>query len=246
MIKDVITYKTAMNEKKREIIEDTISSIRKFRFCGPSDDPDEQTAVTSGFRHLTIQLQRLAGPLLSSEPAARLASIQVEIDNLYSAYDASSELDALLPDIEEALEAEKNGLPVLFGMLPIAQSRIEELRALSDPRFDFSKLIRFCEEININFRAGCFLATAMLTRAILDHVPPIFGAKSFAEIANNYAGGSKSFKASMQHLETGARNIADGHLHLHIRKRETLPEAQQVDFRSSLDALLAEIVRITQ
>jgi hypothetical protein len=235
-----------MNEKKREIVEATIDSIRKFRFCGPSDDPDEQTAVTSGFRHLTIQLQRLAGPLLSSEQAARLASIQVEIDNLYSAYDASSELDALLPDIEEALEAEKNGLPVLFGMLPIAESRLAELRTLSDPRFDFKKLIRLCEEINISFRAGCYLATAMLTRALLDHVAPIFGTKSFAEVANNYAGGSKSFKGTMQHLDTGARNIADGHLHGQIRKQETLPEAQQVDFRAGLDALLAEIVRITQ
>jgi hypothetical protein len=235
-----------MNQKKREIIEATIGDVRSFRFCSPSDDPEEQTAVTSGFRHLVIQLQRLAGPILPAEPASRLARIQVEVDNVYSAYEASSEIQALLPDIEEALEADRDGLPVSAGMSPIAASRIAELRTLNDPRFDFRKLIRFCEEINISFRAGCYLATAMLTRALLDHVPPLFGTKSFAEIANNYAGGSKSFKGAMQHLDSGARNIADGHLHSQIRKNETLPEAQQVDFRAGLDALLAEIVRITQ
>jgi hypothetical protein len=234
-----------MNQKKREIIEAAIGDVRSFRFCSPSDDPEEQTAVTSGYRHLVIQLQRLAGPILPAEPASRLASIEVEVDNVYSAYEASAEMQALLPDIEEALEADENGLPVSAGMSPIAESRLAELRTLSDPRFDFKKLIRLCEEININFRAGCFLATAMLTRALLDHVPPIFGTKNFAEVANNYAGGSKSFKGTMQHLDTGLRNIADGHLHGQIRKQETLPEAQQVDFRGGLDALLAEIVRIT-
>jgi len=235
-----------MNQKKQEIIEETIGDIRKFRFCGPSDDPDEQTSVTSGYRYLVIQLQRLAGPILQPEAAARLAGIEVEIDNLYSAYDASSELQALLPDIEEALDADKSGVPVSTGMSLIAEGRIAELRTLNDPRFDFQKLIRLCEETNICFRAGCYLAVAMLTRALLDHVPPIFSTKSFAEVANNYAGGSKSFKATMLHLDSGARNIADGHLHGQIRKQESLPAAQQVDFRAGIDVLLAEIIRVSQ
>lgn len=28
----------------------------------------------------------------------------------------------------------------------------------------------------------------MLTRALIDHVPPVFGCQSFVELANNYAG----------------------------------------------------------
>ncbi len=35
-----------MKTSKREIIEELIERARKFRFCGPGDDPDEQTAVT--------------------------------------------------------------------------------------------------------------------------------------------------------------------------------------------------------
>jgi hypothetical protein len=95
---------SALSAAKREIISDTIAQLRKFRFCGPLDDPDEQTAVTAGYRHLVIQLQRLAGPILPVDAAARLNALDVEINNLYSVYDASSELNTLLPDIEDALE----------------------------------------------------------------------------------------------------------------------------------------------
>jgi hypothetical protein len=126
----------------------------------------------------------------------------------------------------------------------IAERPLDELRKLKSPQFNFKKLIRLCEEININYREGCYLGTAMLTRGLLDHVPPVFGKSSFAEVASNYGG--KSFKGTMQHLQSGARNIADGHLHEPIREKETLPEPQQVDFRAGLDALVAEIVRISQ
>src|SRR5258708_1806618 len=87
----------------------------------------------------------------------------------------------------------------------IADSRLDELRALSSAQFDFKKLIRLCEEINTAYSEGCYFATAMLTRGLLDHVPPIFGKVTFSEIANNYGGGGKSFKETMHHLETTAR-----------------------------------------
>lgn len=125
----------------------------------------------------------------------------------------------------------------------IADSRLAELRALSSTQFDFTKLVRLCEEINTSYGAGSYFATAMLTRGLLDHIPPIFGKISFNEVANNYGSGGKSFKDSMHHLENAARKVADAHLHVPIRKSETLPTAQQVNFASDLDVLLSEIVR---
>lgn len=127
----------------------------------------------------------------------------------------------------------------------ISESRLTELRALKPPGFDFRRLIRLCEELNIAYREECYLATAILTRGLLDHVPPVFGKTSFSEVANNYGGGGKSFKETMQHLENAARKVADAHLHMPIRKSETLPTAQQVNFAAQLDVLLGEIVRIT-
>jgi hypothetical protein len=127
----------------------------------------------------------------------------------------------------------------------IADTRLGELRALSSAQFDFKKLIRLCEEINTAYSQGCYFATAMLIRGLLDHVPPIFGKSSLSEVANNYGGGGKSFNETIHHLENAARKIADAHLHMPIRKSETLPVAQQVNFAAQLDVLLSEIVRIT-
>ena len=67
--------------------------------------------------------------------------------------------------------------------------------------------------------------------------------RNFGEVANNYAA-TKSFRESMQHLENSARNIGDAHLHVQIRKRESLPTPTQVNFSNDLDVLLGEIVRI--
>jgi hypothetical protein len=121
-------------------------------------------------------------------------------------------------------------------------SRMDELRGVTSSSFDLAKLIKLCEELNICYANECFLAVTMLTRTILDHVPPILGVSTFKEVANNYGG--KSFKNSMQHLQNSSRNIADSHLHLPIRKKESLPTRVQVNFRNDLDVLLAEIVRV--
>jgi len=123
-------------------------------------------------------------------------------------------------------------------------TRLAELRAIRSLEFDLSKLIRYCDELNSNYDEGCFLAVPILGRAILDHVPPIFGCKSFSEVANNYSSGSKSFKQSMAHLANSLRKIADAYLHVQIRKSEVLPNRTQVNFSSDLDVLLAEIVRL--
>ncbi len=126
----------------------------------------------------------------------------------------------------------------------VAESRIVELKAVQSQQYDLTKLIRLCEELNICSENGCNLAVAMLARALLDHIPPIFGASNFAGIANHYPGSSRSFKHSMEHLEKSCKNIADALLHVQIRGKESLPNETQVNFSNDLDVLLAEILRI--
>ncbi len=237
------------NQTRKEIIADLIENARGFRLCGPSDDPDRQTGVTSGYCYLVVQFKRLAGPILSSPLASRLNAINVDIDNLYSAYDAKAELDSLIPEIEAALERlDDEGImqPPQDGWFLVADSRITELRQIVSSEFDFRKLVRLCEEINSVYSQQCYYASAMLIRSLLDHVPPVFGFKTFSEVANNYVGGGKSFKEAMLHLENTSRKVADSCLHMPIRKSETLPTAQQVNCAQQLDVLLSEIVRITQ
>ncbi len=139
--------------------------------------------------------------------------------------------------------AEKTVKPKKVVNAYVAEIRIEELTQLPKGAFDTTKLVRFCEEINICYTEQCFLSVAMLMRAVLDHVPPVFRQENFRGVANNYNGG-KSFKEQMQRLNEEMRKIADGHLHSQIRSSETLPSVMQVEFRSMLDALLSEIVRL--
>jgi hypothetical protein len=125
----------------------------------------------------------------------------------------------------------------------IHPARMKELREIASDKFDLCKLLRLCEELNDCYRANAVFSIMMLTRALIDHVPPVFGFRSFSEVANNYAG-TKSFKESMERLNSSSRKIADQHLHSPIRKSESIPTMNQVDFCNDIDVLLAEVYRI--
>lgn len=122
----------------------------------------------------------------------------------------------------------------------ISKSRIEELRKIKNPEYDLTRLIKLCDELNIAYLHNSYMSMAMIQRAIIDHVPPIFGFKSFTEVANNYKG--NSFKKTMQRLESSLRNISNIHLHKQIGKKEVIPTIQQVNFASELDLLISEII----
>lgn len=94
----------------------------------------------------------------------------------------------------------------------VDRSRIQELKDIPATQFDLSRLIQILEELNTCYKTKCYISVITLTRALLDHVPPILSCKSFSEVANNYRG-SKSFKESMKHLENSSRKIADQYLH---------------------------------
>lgn len=146
----------------------------------------------------------------------------------------------LLENIGEDLKNGKTSRIATKSGKYVSEIRIQELKAIKSQHFDLTKLIRLCEEINVAHDNNLHLATIMLVRAILDHVPPIFSKRTFNEFASQY--GKKSFKDQMHHLENGARKIADDHLHSPIRKKEILPTHLQVYFAQTLDSLLAEVL----
>lgn len=124
----------------------------------------------------------------------------------------------------------------------VENSLILSLSALKSQKYDLIKLVKMCKELNDSYSLGNYLSCGMLIRAILDHVPPIFDKKTFAEVANNY--GTKSFKDIVLPLEESARKISDSYLHNPIRKKEILPSKTQVSFQPNLDVLLSEVIRI--
>ena len=156
----------------------------------------------------------------------------------------TNEIELLMHSLKNNGEKTATAKPEESNKVPyVNTSRIEELKAIPNKPFDLTKLNKICEEVNLVYENGCYFATAMLVRAIVDHVPPIFEYEKFEEVANNYKC-EKSFKKSMQHLNSSLRNIADGYLHIKTRNSEVLPTQQQVNFSPDLDVLLGEICRI--
>lgn len=125
----------------------------------------------------------------------------------------------------------------------VADARLAQLAAIHSTAFDFTRLLALLQELNSASRGNNLLSVAFLVRAVIDHVPPLFGFHTFAEVVNNYSG-TKSFKKNIEHLNTSLRNIADGYLHVPIRSKEDLPHPPQVDFRAAIDQLLGEIHRV--
>jgi hypothetical protein len=121
----------------------------------------------------------------------------------------------------------------------VSQDRLEALRAIRNSQFDLNKLIRLCDELNSNYAAGTYYSVAMLVRAILDHVPPMFSATKFEGVRAQHGGAS--FKQQMDHLDQSSRKIADAFLHEHVRRREVLPTDTQVYCAPALDTLLGEV-----
>ncbi|MHA4868696.1 hypothetical protein ACXZ1M_13450 [Duganella sp. PWIR1] len=126
----------------------------------------------------------------------------------------------------------------------VTAARLDSLRRIEHPNFDCTRLICLCEELNACAAGRHAHAVIFLTRAILDHIPPVFNLKSFAEVAANYGGGGRSFKACVERLEQHVRKVADRLLHQSMRKSEMAPELKEVAFSQELETVLAEVCRI--
>jgi hypothetical protein len=124
----------------------------------------------------------------------------------------------------------------------IDPDRINELKKIKSRKFDLTKLIGICEELNESMANSAHIGASLLVRALIDHVPPIFDFQNFADFANQYPG-TRSFKRSMNNLNISLRNIADANIHTQVRKKDVLPTAVQTDFTPELDLLLSEVVR---
>lgn len=219
-----IKYETTINEVNRIFMALTDEVYKEY--------PNE--SITSARSFMVYNwVNTIADSNL--EEKEKISIIKQAIEALVSKERVKLKLLSLLPRKQSAIK--------IRGYHYVNPERIKELKNIKSKKFDLTKLIKLCEELNFAFGNKSYLSVAMIVRAILDHVPPIFGCKKFSGVANNYKG-SKSFKESMTHLDGSSRKIADAFLHVQIRQKETLPNSTQVDFSNDADVLFSEIVRL--
>tara|TARA_R110000787_G_scaffold86198_1_gene183778 strand:- start:694 stop:1647 length:954 start_codon:yes stop_codon:yes gene_type:complete len=183
----------------------------------------------------TTNFEAEAATVTPSEQILRYNSFREVVDQ-YANMGNSFSLPTSYPDTE----IDENPFK---GHDYINQARIKGLENLESSDFDFVRLIQICKEINANANNGNYFALGALIRMLLDHIPPIFGFNTFKEVSVNCQLG-KSVSASLRNLENSSRKISDGLLHQKIRRRETLPTLNQVNFSPDIDVLLAEIIRL--
>ena len=231
-----------MASERIDRIKEILVGMARFRLCGPGDDPDEITNVTIGFRSLLIQLKRLAGPLLPMPLSGRLESLDVEVDNVYTVYEAKSEIAALTVEINEVLDGmPERPLSPTTGRDFVDAKLVELIELTYSPDYDLTLLGRLCRDINGCYSQGYLVATLLLVRSVLNYVPPVFGNETFAQVA---ASSGRSLKPLFMDLENNLRKVSDFHAHRKIDTSDEYPSLSQIEpFRPSFELLLQEMLQ---
>jgi len=218
------------------------SEIEEFPLgkCGPSDDPDMQTGYMYGFldiaRPFVAAVRRLGDPELSEQ----FSKLDLGISFITEAYTLKADLQGVIDHLREAASDPSYWNSVKSNMAFLEPSVLATLRQSRALKFDCAKLVRFCEELNDAYGRGNYLSCVLLIRAVMNHVPPVFGCRTFDEVC---AQSGKSLKAIFERLNDNARPIADLHTHALIRSKESLPTKHQVEpYKASFELLIQEVI----
>ncbi|MFJ5788259.1 hypothetical protein [Streptomyces hydrogenans] len=116
--------------------------------------------------------------------------------------------------------------------------------AAPNTHWKVDKLLALCSELNDSYAAGHAYACAALIRAVLDHIPPVFGHRDFKQVAAQHTFTvQRTDKAHAQKL-AGFKDIADDALHRPISTNIPLITMNDIPEPARLRALLHELVTL--
>lgn len=148
------------------------------------------------------------------------------------------------------ITAQAEALPVPHPLVPapaptpavgsyVAEELIADLEA-KDTTFRTDKLLALVRELNANYADEHPYACQMLLRAILDHIPPVFGQEKFQHVVAHGPWG-RTEKVYMKQL-TEFRASADDALHRQIGTRTSRFSISDLPTRASVNALLEGVL----
>ena len=207
--------------------------------CGPSDDPEKQYAYTAGFRDMAKRfvaaVKRIGDPDLSST----VAHLDTSPASITDAHDLRAELFVAIDALKEAAQDPNYAANVASNAAFLNTDLIIKLKAVRGARLDTTKLVKMCEELNDAYARGNYISSALLLRAIINHVPPVFGVSTFSEVV---AHAGRSVKAILARLNDEARPIADLHAHCLMRATEHVPTKNQLEpYKAAFEVLINEV-----
>jgi hypothetical protein len=217
-------------------------AIEKFPLgqCGPSDDPDNQYAYTSAFRDMAKRfvaaVKRIGDPDLSE----LVSSLNTSPEFISDAHELRAELFVVIDYLNEVAKDPSYAATAANNAAFLNAEVLVKLKSVKSLQLDVSKLTKMCEELNDAYARGNFISSALLLRAILNHVPPVFGETKFSEVV---AQSGRSVKAILARLNDEARPIADLHTHFLMRSTEHLPTKNQIEpYKAGFEILMQEVL----
>lgn len=208
--------------------------------CGPSDDPDKQYAYVAGFRDIAKRfvaaVKRIGDPDLSN----LVATLNTSSEWITDAHDLRAELYIVIDALKEAAQDPGYAANVASNAAFLNTDVLIKLKAIQGARLDLTKLAKMCEELNDAYARGNYISSALLLRAIINHVPPVFGFTTFSEVV---AHAGRSTKAILTRMNEEARPIADLHTHFLMRPKEHLPTKNQIEpYKAAFEVLIQEVL----
>lgn len=209
--------------------------------CGPSDDPDEQYAYSRGFHDLSMRFVSAVKRIGDPELSELVSSIDLEFSyHIADAHHLKASLQTVVDTLNELSSNPNYGKDVANSSVFLNKDLILELKSIENSRLDLSKLIKICEELNDSYVRANYIACALLIRAVLNHVPPVFGKEHFSDVVGQ---SGRSIKAILKRLNEDARPIADLHTHILMRHKESLPSKSQIEpYKAAFEVLIQEVI----
>jgi len=225
-------------ESRTDKLLELAEKIENFQFYSPADFPDLEEGMVYELKHLAKRFIGYAQKIQYQSFQDSLKKIDTDIDGIHGALDLHSDLVVVIDELRELLSQ-----PIEWATTEtefIDSSIIESLRQIKSKKYDLVKVVEFCREINGTFNSGYYLATALLIRSLINHVPPIFGHETFKQVVSQ---STRSRQELFKPLDDTARDVADLHTHDTIRHKENLPTKRQLEpFKSNVEFLLHEIL----
>ncbi|SEB31625.1 hypothetical protein SAMN04490357_0185 [Streptomyces misionensis] len=106
------------------------------------------------------------------------------------------------------------------------------------------KLLDLARELNANHEAGHPYASAALVRAILDHIPPVFGFREYKQLASQYVFAVRRTDGAHAKKLLDFRDIADDALHRPISPNVPVIQMGDLPEPARLNAILQELVAV--
>lgn len=128
--------------------------------------------------------------------------------------------------------------------LYISPRRIKDFEGLDNKiKYDLSKLISLCKEINDNYSRENYYSVSLLLRTILNHIPPAFNdSDTFEQVLAELNGKRHKTKREIfTRLQELQRRFADLTAHEKLRANEPIMVAQSVHFIPEINFLLQEV-----